>query len=147
MSSGVQKYWAQNYFKCVSMLPTSEKSYFLKCPDIDLGCLTLSHSGLKILAYMYLCFIINVSESFRQAIKAFSKEQCRLEPLENETPIWQNTWLYNSTHSGIWKIASLTDKCSSGRKIKMKHLPGQFFLITSLLVFPNIFQINVLFSL
>lgn len=146
MSSGVPKDWAQNYFRCISMLPTSEKSHFLKCPDTDLGCLTPIDSGLKILAYVYLCFIINVSESFRQAIKAFSKEQCRLEPLENETPMWQNAWLYNSTHSGMWKIASLTDKCSSRRKIKMKHLQGQFFLVTNLVVFPNILQINVLLS-
>lgn len=43
------------------------------------------HLGLEILACLYLCFIRNASERFRQAIKAFSKKQCRLAPVEHKT--------------------------------------------------------------
>lgn len=52
------------------------KITFPKVPRYGFRVSNCIYSGLKILVYLYLCFIINVSESFGQAIKVFSRKQC-----------------------------------------------------------------------
>lgn len=63
-----------NVFLC--SLPL--KITFPKVPRYGFRVSNYIHSGLKISAYLYLCFIINVSESFRQAIKYSQKSNADL---------------------------------------------------------------------